>query len=464
MNYQSNKTELVNQVQMSLDKAVEAYYAQMAQKHVVTVVTDDNDSTFVKKSNDIHKMVKHLDSDTIVEYNEYNESGMIRIERSITSDSINQFFSWEFSDTIEGNGADSLEIKMLASKIFVAMREDFIGSPKLAKILEEDFKNKQWPIEFGLLTINNDCNKKLFPCDSVKSFGITKAEDQLVAKSQSVFLPRNTQLEIHFSNITSILLKGSLISILLSLLLSGAIIFCLLYLFQTIRQQKQLAEIKDDLISNITHEFKTPITTVQAALEGILNFNAQNDSEKTKKYVDISNQQLVKLNVMVEKLLETASLDSDNLSLRFEQVNLVELIQSQLEKYSLDSNKDISFNSSSNQIVRNVDVFHFESVVQNLIDNALKYGGNKIELQLNENETEGISIVIRDNGNPIPKELRSKIFEKFYRIPTGNIHNIKGFGIGLYYANSIVKKHDGTLLLLEEKGHNSFKISLPNAN
>jgi len=463
MNYQSNKTELVNQVQISLDKAVEAYYAQMAQNHVITVVTEDSDSAFATKPNDIHKMVKHIrsDNDTIVEF---NESGIIRIERSITTDSISQFFSWEFNDTIERNGVDSVEINMLASKIFVAMNEDFIGSPKLAKLLEEDFKNKQWPIEFGLLTINNDCNKNLFPCDSVKSFGLTKAEGQLVAKSQSVFLPRNTQLEIHFSNITSILLKRSLISILLSLLLSGVIIFCLLYLFQTIKQQKQLAEIKDDLISNITHEFKTPITTVQAALEAIVNFNAQNDGEKTKKYVEISNQQMVKLNVMVEKLLETASLDSDSLSLRLEEVNLVELIQKQLEKYGLDSSKNISFNYSFDQIMRNVDVFHFESVVQNLIDNALKYGGNKIEIHLKEDAIEGISIIIRDNGISIPKALRSKIFEKFYRIPTGNIHDVKGFGIGLYYAKSIVDKHGGTLQLLDEKGYTSFKITLPNVD
>ena len=240
-----------------------------------------------------------------------------------------------------------------------------------------------------------------------------------------------------------------------------AVILCLFYLLKIINKQKELAEIKNDLISNITHEFKTPITTVSAAIEAINTFNAIDDKEKTKKYLAISSSQLKKLHQMVEKLLETATLDSEKLLLQKEEIDVVSLVKNIALKNDFNSEKkSIQFASSADKLLVYLDPFHFENAISNLIDNALKYGGNEIEVHINR-VLDTLEITVADNGNEIEKNQREKIFDKFHRIPKGNTHNVKGFGIGLYYTKKIVEKHDGKIQLLPSLTNTIFKITLP---
>ncbi len=176
----------------------------------------------------------------------------------------------------------------------------------------------------------------------------------------------------------------------------------------------------------------------------------------------MSNSQLSKLNVMVEKLLETASLDSENLQLSKEQSNVTELIQAIVGKHNLErANKSIIFNPSLDDIFAKIDAFHFENAINNIIDNAIKYGGNEIKVNL-QKSTLSFTIIVSDNGNKLTKENKDKIFEKFYRIPKGNTHDVKGFGIGLYYAKKIIEKHDGAIQLDLDNKWTTFKISMPN--
>jgi signal transduction histidine kinase len=284
----------------------------------------------------------------------------------------------------------------------------------------------------------------------------------LTTLSKSPFLPKGSILTIHFSNETKIILKRILSGILISLLLVLAVVSCLFYLLKIIKHQKQLAEVKNDLISNITHEFKTPIATISVALESIKNFNVIEDKEKTKTYLDMSNNQLSKLNIMVEKLLETATLDSDNLILNKEPINIVDLLTSIIAKHQIQiETKTINFITSDEEIIANVDVFHFENALNNIIDNAIKYGGKIISINLTSHKN-AFEIAVSDNGNTITKANKDKIFEKFYRITKGNTHDVKGFGIGLYYTKKIIEKHQGTILLDLNKKQTTFKISLPN--
>jgi signal transduction histidine kinase len=219
--------------------------------------------------------------------------------------------------------------------------------------------------------------------------------------------------------------------------------------------------MKNDLISNITHEFKTPITTVSTALEGIKNFNAINDKDKTTRYIDISNQQLKKLEIMVEKLLETASLETDKIILNKESTDLVELLRSNIEKHQMNSiGQNFNFNSDFEELSIKADVFHLENAISNILDNAVKYGGNWVEIFL-KTKNDKVLISIEDNGKGIEKREREKIFDKFYRIQKGNIHDVKGFGIGLYYSKKIIEKHDGTIELAVNS-KTIFKITLPN--
>jgi signal transduction histidine kinase len=195
-------------------------------------------------------------------------------------------------------------------------------------------------------------------------------------------------------------------------------------------------------------------------LEAIQHFGALKDPEKTQKYLAISDKQLTKLHLMVEKLLETATLDSENLLLQKEPLDVVDFIQKITEKQqALTTEKTISFSSNIERFSVDLDTFHFENAINNLIDNALKYGGDQIEVNVTK-VLETIEITVADNGGTIDKSQREKIFDKFYRIPKGNTHNVKGFGIGLYYTKKIVEKHNGTIQLVPNTKHTIFKITL----
>ena len=216
------------------------------------------------------------------------------------------------------------------------------------------------------------------------------------------------------------------------------------------------------IISNITHEFKTPIATIGAALEGINNFNVTDDKEKTKRYVDMSSKQLSKLNLMVEKLLETATLDSESLNLKKEKTDIVMVLTSVINRYQTHNlNKTINIIFENKSLIANVDVFHFENAINNILDNAVKYGGDTITVDL-ISINESFEITISDNGSGITKANKDRVFEKFYRVPKGNTHDVKGFGIGLYYTKTIIDKHNGIISLDLDNALTTFKINMPN--
>jgi len=287
-----------------------------------------------------------------------------------------------------------------------------------------------------------------------------KRTDQLVTESKSTFLPKQSVLLVAFSNTTKTILGRILSGILISLILVIGVIATLFYLLKIIQSQKQMAEIKNDLISNITHEFKTPIATIGVALESIQNFDVLDDRKKTKSYLNMSSQQLGKLNTMVEKLLETASLDSSNLELDLEEDDLVQLLEGMVNRFSgHNAQKEFKFLSNITSFILKIDVFHLENAINNILDNAVKYGGDKICVELKGKGTE-VLIEISDNGSGIPQEHQKRIFDKFYRVPKGNTHDVKGFGIGLYYTKTIIERHGGSIKLDSKPGRTEFKISL----
>lgn len=475
-NYGINKQQLVNEVQASLDNAVETYYANLAQNSTVgfAIKTTPNDAIF---GND-----KKLDS--IINYIKFQERGFnnldslkiiiddadgLQILNGLNTDSLlkNSHNSEEQSSHIEKRieyrnlfkgRPDSLiieDFKVLTSKVIFSMSQDTLNLNSIDSLTRKEIRRKNLDIDFGLsLNIENEkpnvLNKNIVDISTLST------------SSNSTFLPQNSSLKIHFTNSTKEILKRILTGILLSTFLVLIVISCLFYLLKIIKHQKQIAEVKNDFISNITHEFKTPIATIGVALESIKNFNVINDTEKTKSYIDISNSQLVKLNVMVEKLLETASLDSENLQLSKERSNVTDLIQLLVNKHSLElTEKSLSFKGSESDIYANIDAFHFENAINNIIDNAIKYGGQNINIIL-KSIPNGFTLSIADNGTSMNNVNKDKIFEKFYRIPKGNTHDIKGFGIGLYYAKKIIEKHNGVIHLDLDNQRTTFKITIPN--
>ena len=450
IHYQSNKKEFINQVHTSLNNSVEAYYASMAQSHVFKFISKD--SLGINE-----KTISHFNRREIA-------------DSFVSTDSFKKQLNVLYIDSTEFTDSSETEfiiekhrIDELSSKIVISITNDSIELVKLKQILLDDFETKDWPIEFGLIARDLSCIDKINPivCDSIRSYDLAEvSRDYLSSISKSAFLPPNNTLEIRYSNISKILLKKSLGGMLLSLILSLAIVFSLLYLLSVIKKQKQLAEIKNDLISNITHEFKTPITTISSALQGIELFNKEEDKEKTKKYLSMSNLQLEKLNLMVEKLLETATLNSEQLQIHREATDLVTMIKQIAAKHSMIAdNKSIELNLDEGIELSMVDPFHFENAIVNIVDNAVKYGGELISIELRKLK-DGFEISISDNGEGITKQQQSLIFEKFYRIPKGNVHDVKGFGIGLYYSKKIIDKHDGKLSVSSSPGYTTFKISM----
>jgi two-component system phosphate regulon sensor histidine kinase PhoR len=460
--YGLNKRNLISKVQLSLDNSVEAYFVNLTKSGIITFTSiDDKNST--KKTDTIYlkpgsrfRLRKKIDSTLQkIAKSETKKPLLIKNRRDRKDDNF-PFFT--------ANKAFPKSIDSLISKVFVSISRDSLDLKKLSNYVNEELSRNNLNVTYGLKYtfykrhFKKDVNPKIttyhldnFPKKYLKTI------------SKSTFLPHRSKLELFFTNETALLLKESLISILLSLLLSLSIIASLVYLLKTIYKQKQLSEIKNDLISNITHEFKTPIATISTALEAMQNFNALNDKEKSEKYIAIANSQVSKLNLMVEKILETATLNQEEIVLNKKPIQISALLQTIIEKYKLiNPDKKFTFKNNFGEHLLNLDKFHFENAIGNILDNAIKYGGNKITMELKSEKNNPI-IIIKDNGNGIPKTQKDKVFEQFYRIPTGNMHNVKGFGIGLYYTKKILEKHGATISIIYDENSNTlFKIKLPN--
>ncbi|AXT57998.1 HAMP domain-containing histidine kinase [Aquimarina sp. MMG015] len=472
-NYEASKQQLINEVQISLDNAVDQYYTELAEKNTIGFSSDSsNIGSFLKKSS-FSNLLKKIDSGTVdfksYTFSEGLDHSDIKIYRGLSVDSIDRMdqhpnFCIDSSKIIEfPDGLEEIEngdsrkkaFEQLTSKIIISINEDSLQLEVLDTIINNQLKRKQLTISYGITFQDQTGTSFLFNENVIN-------QSDLKTKTKSYYLPRGSSLELSFMNTTRTILKKNLFGIALSFLLVSAVIGCLLYLLNIINRQKQLAELKNDLISNITHEFKTPIATISVALEGIQNFNRENDPEKTKKYIDMSSNQLGKLNTMVEKILETATLDSEELELNLEEVNLVDLTQTITNRHQTNTTeKNISFHHTHENIWKKVDAFHFENAINNIIDNAIKYGGNNIDIYL-KNTHPNITLEIKDNGTSLIRSQKDKIFEKFYRVPKGNTHDVKGFGIGLFYTKTIIEKHEGTIELLLDQDQTNFKITLPN--
>ena len=468
-NYKVNKQRFQLDIQQALDQAIETYYADRARNEVIIFSgkSSFSDSLSLPQGLTIKSDVS-LDSGGLmstnirggVGWNTYFEKrDSIRATFStinIDGDSTRIFrVSPDSIDRIEVMNhyemGDSVELQLMAKKILFSLSNREIQLQEVSAYMNDELDRRGINVEYDL------SHKKPH---QIEGFEEKELHFDLVSSSKSTYLPGGEGLEIRYENASLAILKRGAFDLLISLLIIMAVVGSLLYLYKVINEQKQLAEIKNDLISNITHEFKTPIATISTAIEGISMFNQANDPEKTKKYLGISSDQLKKLNNMVEKLLETATLDSNEIELSIEPTDTVQITKKLIEKFDMvKGDKQLDFACSLKERVIDIDAFHMENAMSNLIDNALKYGGQTVSVSLSSAGEKTIWEVT-DNGGKIDKLQQSRIFEKFYRIPTGNVHNVKGFGIGLYYTKAMVEKHGGTIALDVKKGETKFSISI----
>jgi two-component system phosphate regulon sensor histidine kinase PhoR len=238
------------------------------------------------------------------------------------------------------------------------------------------------------------------------------------------------------------------------------------YSLSVIFKQKRLSEIKNDFINNMTHEFKTPISTIALSSETLLQENISKDPERLKQYARIIQKENKRLENQVERVLSVAKLDKNELKLTMSTFSLHDLIQEAKDVFDLNQLNNggtivLDLQAKNEQIY--ADEVHIGNVIHNLVDNAIKYCETTPNIVIKTyDDGKNIAIEISDNGIGITRENQRMIFDKFYRVPTGNIHNVKGFGLGLYYVQLIVNSHKGKINLKSQIGHGtSFIVHLP---
>ncbi len=264
-----------------------------------------------------------------------------------------------------------------------------------------------------------------------------------------------------WSNVRSILLS--------SILFTALILFCFSYTIYIIFHQKKVSEMKTDFINNMTHEFKTPIATISLASDSVLNPSIIENKDKVARFINIIKQENGRMLSQVEKVLQMAQIEKQNFELKVKQVDLHDLIEDALVNAELKvQSKGGSIHSELNakSSIITCDPTHIANVINNLLDNAEKYTPNSPEIWVrSKNVKNGIEISVQDNGIGISKDSLKYIFEKFYRVHTGNIHDVKGFGLGLSYVKAIVDAHKGQVTVKSELDKGStFTIFLPDIN
>jgi two-component system phosphate regulon sensor histidine kinase PhoR len=483
-NYEEARRQLISDVQISLDQSVDQYFTQRAKENTMGIFSSGGldsiefdsltaridasrkDGFYSFSSIDTKDfssitVVKGGNMDTLNKIQEGLKDKMPRpmafpiLSQEILADgdSLKINRNRTFQDTIYTSIDDRRlalreDIKNLTTKIVVSITDDKIDTKRLYAMMDSSLQKKRIEVPFVIGTIDKKANMTT-----------QDADGKVRALAQSGLMKNDQQVFVEFSNLPREVLKRNLTGILLSLLLISGVIFCLFYLLQVIRNQKELSEMKNDLISNITHEFKTPIATTAAALEGVQNFTSTGDSEKTRRYLSMGQDQLKKLNGMVEKLLETATLDSSDLNLQMGQVELAEIIENLVLRHTSQTDKKIRFELKTDDTELMGDAFHLENAINNLLDNAVKYGGDEILVSLDKKANE-LNVSVSDSGTGLSSKEAKMIFDKFYRVAQGNKHNVKGFGIGLFYTKSIIDKHGGTIEV-DTKPTTTFKITLP---
>lgn len=447
-NYRTNEQFIYNEIHSSFNETVDYHYEQTSKNKFLYLIdtksgdsldTSEGDNSFFEDFS-FEKLLPKIDSSK-------NEFVLNQDDSLSANPSIEIIIGKQTKIARE-------ELEQYKNQVTLEIHQDTVDFELLNKVLKEKLSQRKLNTNYLIQHYKSDT---LF----AQTGYLNSSESIVETFSTSELIPSNQDLKLTFQNPSTAIFRRGLFGILLSLALAACIIFSLFYLIHIINKQKQLAEIKNDLISNITHEFRTPIATAMAAMEGATSFNETNDPIKNLKYLDVSKDQLLKLDEMVEKLLETAALDSKNLELKKTEIDIVPIIDKMVKQYkNTYPNKEFIQLVNISSVLCDIDLFHFENVINNIIDNAVKYGGDIIKVLI-AFENEHTIISITDNGGIIPLKEQSKIFEKFYRVPSGNKHDVKGFGIGLYYSQNVIEKHGGSLTLKSNLNNGTeFKIIL----
>jgi two-component system, OmpR family, phosphate regulon sensor histidine kinase PhoR len=331
-------------------------------------------------------------------------------------------------------------VKQISSDYYIVNIREVID----ANILELYLRN-----EFGDMNIQTDYEYAIYDCSSERMvYGEYVSIKENQSKVSVGDLPKYDEFiyyfGVNFPKQTSYLMAGNKLWVFFSFLLLLTVLF-FVYALNIILRQKRLSELQKDFINNMTHEFKTPISTIHIASEALLQDASISGDKSLKNYTQIIKEQNERLNRQVEKVLQIAEIERKEIELKYEEVHVHKQINSIAKSVELklkNRKGDIEINLDAADDVLHCDKLHLTNILYNIIDNSLKYTQSKPSIKIETSEMERfLYLKISDNGMGIPQEHLQEVKNKFFRVPTGRVHNVKGFGLGLYYVDQICKAH-----------------------
>jgi two-component system, OmpR family, phosphate regulon sensor histidine kinase PhoR len=315
--------------------------------------------------------------------------------------------------------------------------------------------------EYAVIRYNNEIafsSKNYDPAEEAEYYKVQLFPEDLIANTNF--------LSIYFPSKQNFLFRSLSYLAISSLLLTLAIVASFGVTIVVMLRQKRLSEIRNDFVSNMTHELKTPFSTISLASQMLGDKSIPPEIKNTEQISKIIAEECRRLGNQVEKVLQTAVFDKGKLRLRLVEADMHEVISGVIENFSIqvrNRNGKISSSLNAENFTLHIDQVHITNVLSNLLDNAIKYCNRDPEIHIEtSNKGEFFLILVQDNGIGISKADQKRVFEKFYRVPTGNVHTVKGFGLGLSYVKMIIEEHHGYVDLESEiYAGSTFKIYLP---
>lgn len=403
-----------------------------------------------------------------------NSDSMIRNLDSVYAHGINRFDSLVGQFDIRSDSADKLrqrievkthKLKRVANQVVqeISTWEEDVPLERVSEVLKKELENRNIPIPFELGIIK----------DSVISDKSVSADTVLLGKSNykanlypNGIFRKDVRLSVYFPDKDSFIYKTLNWLLLISLIFSIIVLVTFAVSIYFLLRQKKISEMKSDFINNMTHEFKTPIATISVAADSITNQKIIENPERIRYFVEMIKKENVRMNRQVEDILTIARLDKKDFEFKWEAFNLHHVIEDAIQSIVLQVEKKGGTVTSELTAVNPVatsDLCHFANLVYNLLDNANKYSLNAPEIKIStRNTTKGVLILVEDKGIGMTKAVQSRIFERFYRQTSGNIHNVKGFGLGLSYVKAVLEANRGSINVHSEPGKGSrFDVFIP---
>ena len=345
-----------------------------------------------------------------------------------------------------------------------------LQSEQIDSLLRIELGNNGIDIEYSFGVLDQDRDSLVFATRAGDGIDDLMESELRVTLFPNDIIGNISYLILHFPDQQQYLIRKTWITLALALALISIVVLCFAYAIFTIIRQKKLSTVKNDFINNMTHEFKTPISTISLATEALQDRTVVQNSDVRERYLKIIDTENQRLSRQVEKVLQIASLEKEDFDLKIENIDVHKTIEKVLENITIQVEKKggkITTDFKATEKLIPADEHHLTNIIYNLLDNANKYTNKppRISISTSDGPDKGIWIRIIDNGIGMTKEVINRIFDKFYRKPTGNLHDVKGFGLGLSYVKTLVEAHGGNIDVKSATNKGSvFEIFLPGIN